>query len=130
MRIIISILLNSLILYILEYLLSWNKDLWLQPWILVEWWILAYVFWWIILWIINSTIKPVMRVLSLPFFFLFFWLASIIINLATLWLLQFLLNDFLKIDGISYHINWWFDFIVAVAIFSILNIIYSLILNK
>lgn len=130
MNLIISIVLNAFILFLLEYFLSWNESLWIKPWVIVEGWVLAYTFWGIILWIINSTIKPILKVLSLPFFFLFFWLTSIIINLATLWLLQFLLNDFLMIEWISYKINSWFDFIVAVAIFSILNIIYSLILNK
>lgn len=129
MKIIISIALNAFILYFLEYLLSWDKSLWIWAWITASW-PLAYIFWWILLWFINSTIKPVLKVLSLPFFFLFFWLTSIIINAITLWLLQYILNDFLKIEWISYTINWWFDFIVAVAIFSILNIIYSLILNK
>lgn len=130
MKIIISILLNSFTLYILEYFLSWDLAKWLKPGILVEWWNLAYIFWGIILGLINSTIKPILKVLSLPFFFLFFWISSIIINWVTLWLLEFVLNDFLRIEGISYQINWWFDFIVAVAIFSILNIIYSLILIK
>lgn len=129
MKIIISIALNAFILYLLEYFLSWDKSLWIWAWITASW-PLAYVFWGILLWFINSTIKPVLKVLSLPFFFLFFWLTSIIINAITLWLLQYILNDFLKIEWISYTINWWFDFIVAVAIFSILNIIYSLILNK
>lgn len=130
MKLIISIILNTLILYTISYFLWENKSIWLESGIIVEWWWKAFIFWWILLGIINFTIKPILKILSLPFFFLFFWLTSIFINWATLWLLQYLLNDILKIEWISYMINWSFNFIVAVAIFSILNIIYSLILNK
>lgn len=130
MKIIISIIINSLILYALYYFLGPNESQWLKAWIQVEWNYIAFIAWWVVLWIINATIKPVLKILSLPFFFLFFWLASLVINWITLWLLDYILNSFLKIPNIWYHINWWFDFIVAVAIFSILNIIYSLILNN
>lgn len=130
MKLLISIIFNTLILYAIYYFLWENKNLWIKAWIVVEWWISAFIFGWVLLWIINFTIKPILKILSLPFFFLFFWLSSVFINWATLWLLQYLLNDFLKIDWISYLIDWTFNFIVAVAIFSILNIIYSLILNK
>lgn len=130
MKLLISIIFNTLILYALYYFLWENESMKLSAWIKVEWWITAFIFWWVLLWIINFTVKPILKILALPFFFLFFWLSSILINGATLWLLQFLLNDFLKIEGISYQITDWFNFIIAVAIFSILNIIYSLILNK
>lgn len=130
MKLLISIIFNTLILYALYFFMWENESLNLSAWIKVEWGITAFIFWGILLWIINATIKPILKILALPFFFLFFWLTSILLNCATLWLLQYLLNDFLRIDGVSYHIDWGFNFIVAVAIFSILNIIYSLILNK
>lgn len=128
MKILISIVLNTLILWALYYFMWWNEDL--PAGIQVEWWFVAFVAWWVILWLINATIKPVLKILALPFFFLFFWLASLFINGACLWLLEYILNNILKFEWISYHINYWFDFIVTVAIFSILNIIYTLILNK
>lgn len=130
MKIIISIIFNTLILYALYYFLWENEAMRLSAWIKVEWGIVAFIFWGILLWIINVTIKPIIKILTLPFFFLFFWLSSFLINWATLWLLQYLLNDFLKIEWISYHIDWNFNFIIAVAIFSILNIIYALFFNK
>ncbi len=130
MKILISIILNSLILYAIYFFLWENQTLWLEAWVKVQWWISAFLAWWVILWLINVTIKPILELLTLPFFFLFFWLTSIIVNWVTLWLLDYFLNSFLRIPWIQYHISWDFNFIVAVAIFSILNIIYSLILNK
>lgn len=130
MKILISIILNTLILYALYFFLWENSEMNLKAGIVVEWWWLAFVAGWVVLWIINAVIKPILKLIALPFFFLFFWIASLIINWITLWLLQYLLNDFLKIEWISYRVDWDFNFIVAVAIFSILNIIYSLILNN
>jgi len=130
MKILISIIFNSLILFALQYLLWANSEMWIEAGIIVTWGIIAYIFGWVLLWVLNATVKPILKILALPFFFLFFWLSSILINWVTLWLLQYLLNDLLKIDWISYTINWDFNFIVAVAIFSFLNIIYSLIINK
>lgn len=129
-KILISIILNSAILYTLYYFLGESEDKTVQAAIIVEWWAYAFIAGWVILWVLNAIVKPVLNLLALPFFFLFFWVTSLVINWITLWLLEFILNDFLKIPNLSYHIASWFEFIVTVAIFSILNIIYSLILNK
>ena len=130
MKILISIILNALILYALYYFLWASEKQGLWAGIEVHGGYVAFIAWGVVLWLINAFIKPILNLLALPFFFLFFWLASLIVNGITLWLLQYVLNDFLQITDISYKVNWWFDFIVAVAIFSILNIIYTLILNK
>ena len=125
MKILISIILNALILYALYYFLWASEKQGLWAGIEVHGGYVAFIAWWVVLWLINAFIKPILNLLALPF-----WLASLIVNGITLWLLQYVLNDFLQIADISYKVNWWFDFIVAVAIFSILNIIYTLILNK
>ncbi|PZM85553.1 hypothetical protein DLH72_02065 [Candidatus Gracilibacteria bacterium] len=130
MKILISIILNTLILYALYFFLGENSEMNLKAGIVVEGGWLAFVAGGVVLGIINAVIKPILKLIALPFFFLFFGIASLIINGITLWLLQYLLNDFLKIEGISYRVDGDFNFIVAVAIFSILNIIYSLIINN
>lgn len=130
MKIFLSILFNAIILYALTYLLGMNPDKWIEAWIIVEWWIKTYIIWWALLWIINITIKPVLKILSLPLFFVFLWLVAFIINWVILWLLDYIFNEILVIPWITYTINWAVNFIIAVAIFTILNMFYTILFSK
>ena len=126
MKILFSILINALILFILKYLL--NTDI--ETGIAVAWEPQIYLIWWVILWIINVTIKPILKILSIPLFFVFLWLVSFLINWIILWLFDYIINQILMIPWMSYSINWWVNFIIAVAIFTILNMFYSLLFSK
>ena len=136
MKILFSIIINALILYWITYLLWANKIEWLGAWITL--WcgnnchssveaLKTYFIWWIILWIINATIKPVLKILSLPLFFLFSLLTTLLINAILLKTFGYIVNDLLIIPWVKYEINWWTNFIIAVAIFTILNMFYSII---
>lgn len=133
MKIFLSIAINALILYALTFLLWENAAKGIEAWIIVEWWIATYIIVWALLWIINVTIKPILKLLSLPFFFLFYWLSVFVINGIILRLLDYFLNDILMIEGVRYSIVWWvfsINFLIAVAIFTILNMFYSLLFSK
>jgi len=126
MKILLSIFINALILFIMAYLLWENSVVWLEQWISVAWWITTYLTWWIILWIINITIKPILKLLSIPLFFVFFWLVVFIINGAVLKILDYIMLDILAIPWVSYNIIWTVNFIIAVAIFTILNMLFNI----
>lgn len=135
MKILISILFNALILYLLTYLLGANPSWTVQAWINVTWEPQVYIIWWLILWLINVTIKPILKILAIPLFFVFLWLVSFLINWVVLLLLDYIINDILIIKDVSYSIawqwlDWWINFIIAVAIFTILNMFYSLLISK
>lgn len=134
MKIIFSILLNASILYLLEYFLAANGSWTVTAWIVVTWWIVTYIIWGIILWLLNITIKPILKILTLPLFFVFFFFVTFIVNWIILWLFDRIINT-LKIQWVwneivKYEIDWWINFIIAVAIFTILNMIYSLLFSK
>lgn len=129
MKILFSILLNATILYAMTFLL-WANTNGLEAWIIVEGWIKTYLLWWIILWLINITIKPILKILAIPLFFVFLGLVAFIINWIVLLLFWYIVNEILIINWISYSIIWWDNFIIAVAIFTILNMFYSLLFNK
>ena len=126
MKIIFSILINALILFFMTFLLNTNTEIWIT----VLWWWKTYIIWWIILWLINVTIKPIIKILSLPLFFVFFWLVAFIINGIILKLFDIIINNILIIKNVSFTINWTINFIIAVAIFTILNMFYSLLFSK
>lgn len=139
MKILISIILNALILYIIFILLWENTSEWIERWVTlwcidcsansIDAWKSFFVGW-LILWIINVTIKPILKILSFPFFILSFWLISIFINAVILGLLSYIINNILQISWIWYTIVWWINFIIAVAIFTILNMFYTLLFFK
>ncbi len=137
MKVLISIIINALILYIITYMLWANN--WVWPWITLWcgdcsyeslWAIKTYLIWWIILGWINVTVKPILKILSLPLFFVFLWFVVFIINAIVLKLFTYIINDILIIPQVAYNINWWVNFIIAVAIFTILNMVYSLLFFK
>ena len=130
MKIVISILFNALVLYLLKFFLGESVDWSVAAGIIVEWWWQTYIIWWIILWIINSTIRPILKIFSLPLFLLFLWMVHFFINWIILWLLDYIFSDILMIPWISYHIDWWINFVIAVAIFTILNTLYSFLFSK
>ena len=139
MRILFSIILNALILYAITYLLSANPTMWIDAWVILWCWDCSYnsidawkiyLLWGIILGLINITIRPILNIISIPLFFLTFWLVTFAINAIILWLLNYIINNILVIPWFTYQISGWLNFAIAVAIFTILNMIYSLLLFK
>lgn len=130
MKIILSILLNASILFLIWFLL--NNETHPNAVIVTPEWIDAwktYLLWWIILWVLNITIKPILKLISLPLFFIY-PIISVFINWILLWLISKTINEVLTMQNMTYQINWWTNFAIAVAIFTILNILYSLLFNK
>lgn len=139
MKILFSIIINALILYIITFLLSWDESRNIGNWVILwcgecsynslDAW-KTYIIWWIIIWTINYTIKPVLKILTLPLFFVFLWLVSFIVNAIILKLFDYIVNNVLAIEWISYSIPSITNFIIAVAIFTILNMFYTLLFSK
>jgi putative membrane protein len=130
MKVLVSIIFNIVVLFILAFLLWESADGVIEAWIVVEGWWKTYVIWWIVLWLINIIIRPILKILSLPLFFVFLGLISFIINGVILWLFNNIFKNVLMIDWVSYEIHWSVNFIIAVAIFTILNTLYSLLFSK
>lgn len=130
MKIFFSILLNGSILYIIQFLLNTPEY---PNSVIVSWWMYgwqAYLIWWIILWLLNITIKPVLKILWIPISIFFSSLVTLVINVILLWLLDKIINNILVMENISYEINWTLNFIIAVAIFTFLNMLYSILFSK
>lgn len=127
MRILLSIILNSSILYLIQFLLNTEK---FPESVVYTWWWKVFLLWWILLGILNFVIKPILKIVWFPFVLLMSWLFSLFINSVILWLLQTTINEILMLWDITYKINWWVNFSIAVAIFSFLNMLYSLLFPK
>ncbi len=139
MKILISIIINGFTLFAITYLLWENKLMEVWAWVIL--WCLdcsytsleaikTYLIGWIILWIINVTIKPILKILSLPLFFIFFGFIVFLTNAIVLKLFTYIINEVLIIPWVWYNIDWWVNFIIAVAIFTVLNMVYSILFFK
>lgn len=132
MKLIFSILINAIILYVLWFFMSWNDMV--SPWIIISpTWVDMWktlLLGWLILGIMNVTIKPILNILSLPFYLLFFGLVAFVVNWIILWWFTYIVNVLLVIPDIEYKIPNTFDFAIAVAIFTILNMVYSILFFK
>ncbi len=130
MKIIFSIILNGSILFAIWYFLNTPNhpdSIVVLPSGIESWKI--YLLWWLILWVLNSTVKPVLKLLWLTLFFIY-PIVLLVINIFILWLLQWIINDVLVIDWFKYQINWITNYIIAVAIFVILNMLYGILFSK
>lgn len=139
MKLLISIILNGLILFIITFLLWENADKSIQAGVILGCGdcsytsfdaLKTYIIGGIILGAINVTIRPALKILSLPLFFLFFGLVAFVINGVILHIFAYIINEILIIPGVWYQINGWINFLIAVAIFTVLNMIYSLLISK
>ncbi len=139
MKILFSIILNATILFLVAFLLWPDASGQLQAGVVLgcsNCWLMSldawktFLLWWVILGIMNATIRPILKLLSLPFFIFFFGLTVFIVNAVILQLFSFIINDVLVIPWVSYIIVGWVNFVIAVAIFTFLNTLYGLLLFK
>jgi len=139
MKILFSIIINGAILYAITYLLWENADQAIEAGIVLGCddcsytsmeALKTYIVWGVILGLINVVIRPMLKILSLPLFFLFIGMASFVINGIVLYLFTYIINDILIIPGVGYEINGMINYVIAVAIFTVLNTLYSLLFFK
>lgn len=132
MKLIFSIIINALILWAVAYFLSGNQEL--TSWIILPEAIgdqyKTFIVWGFLLWIINVTIRPILNILSLPFYLIFFGLVVFIVNGIILKLLTYIMSVILIIPWVKFEFATTIDFLIAVAIFTILNMVYSLLFFK
>ena len=137
--ILFQIFFNALILWLITFLLGANPWAWIENGVTL--WcdncayssleaLQTYLIGWVILWLLNAFIRPVLKILTLPLYFILMWAVSLLINASVLFLLWFIINDVLAIAWVAYEINGIINFIIAVAIFTFLNTIYSVLFSK
>lgn len=121
MKVLISILVNAFILFLIWYFMP--------AWVREVWWMKLYFIWWVVLWILNSVIRPILKIIWFPFLILTFWLFIFVINGVILFLLQKIILG-LNIEWVTFEINWFANFVIAVAIFTVFNTIYNTFLKS
>lgn len=139
MKILFSILLNASILLLILFLLGANADLSLEAGVVLgcddcgifsKEALKTYAIGGIILGVLNTVIRPILKILSLPLFFIFLGLTTLLVNGVVLYLFSYIMNQVLIIPGVGYEFTGNVSFVIAVAIFTVLNTLYSLLFFK
>lgn len=120
MRIFFSIFFNGLMLYGLSYLL---------PEIVATGWIKLYFVAGVVLGLLNTFVRPILKLFGFPFIILTFGLFILVINAVILGLLEKIIA-LLNIANVSYSFGGWTNFLIAVVIFSIFNTLYGTFFKK
>lgn len=115
MRIFLSIFFNGLILFGVSYFL---------PEITATGGLKLYFIAGVLLGLLNTFVKPILKIFGFPFIILTLGLFSLVINGVILGLLQKAVEA-LNIAEVTYAFNGWANFAIAVVIFSIFNTLYG-----
>ena len=116
-QLILNIIINWAILFLIErYMPEWFSvnSSWFNT--IATFWIL----WWIF-WILNSVVKNIAEVITLPIKYLTFWLSSLAINIWVFYLFKYIINSL----DIGIQVILWN--IVQVILMSLVILIYYLI---
>jgi len=76
----------------------------------------------------NVFVKPIIKVLALPFIFLTVGLFVIVVNALILWL-SVMFMQFLDLSAISLTVDGLFTYITAVVLLGILNYLFQKLLR-
>lgn len=83
----------------------------------------------IILGLLNTLVKPVLKIISLPFVLISAGLFLIVINAVILWLTAYILSVFSSF-GLSLHIEGVTTYIFAAVIFGVINAVEHWLLRS
>ncbi|MFA6090529.1 MAG: phage holin family protein [Candidatus Gracilibacteria bacterium] len=127
MKIFISVLANAAILFGLAYFLPYDTTT--QTGILANGGWQLYIAGGIILGLLNVFVRPILKILGFPFILITFGLFILVINGIILWLLENIIN-LLGISGVNWQIDGFVNFAIAVAIFTLFNIVANTLVKK
>ena len=127
MHLLFSVAFNALILWAIGHFLPYDAAT--QTGVIMGGGWQLYIAGGIILGLLNAIVRPILKLLGFPFILLTFGLFILVINGIILKLLENIIG-LLNISGVAYEIKGIVNFIIAVAIFTLFNIVYNAFLKK
>lgn len=127
MKILISVLANAIILLGVAYFLPYDTTT--DSGIVATGGWQLYIAGGIILGLLNVVVRPLLKIVGFPFMLLTFGLFILVINGIILKLLEKAIQA-IGINGVSYEIHGIVIFAIAVAIFTVFNIVANTLVKK
>ncbi len=120
-RIVAHIVANALALYFIEQIL--NGDF------AITGGIKGYLIAALIFGLLNSIVKPILKLLSLPFMLITVGLFTFIINMFLVWFAKYSLN-ILNFQEVSIVVTGFFSYLLAGFLIALMNMLISWLLKK
>ena len=120
-RIVAHIVANALALYFIEQILKGDFA--------VTGGVKGYLIAALIFGLLNSVVKPVLKLLSLPFMLITVGLFTFVINMFLVWFAKYSL-DILAFEGVSIVIAGFFTYLLAGFLIALMNMLISWLLKK
>jgi putative membrane protein len=127
MNLLISVLANAAILFGVAYFLPY--DLTTDSGVVATGGWQLYIAGGIILGLLNTVVRPILKIIGFPFMILTFWLFILVINGIILKFLEKAIQA-ISIHGVTYEIHGIVNFLIAVAIFTVFNTIANTLVKK
>lgn len=128
MNLLISVVANAAILFGIAFFLPYDPVTLTGVKVQGDWWQL-YIAGGIILGLLNTIVRPVLKIIGFPFVLITFGLFILVINGIILKLLEKAIQA-IGINGVSYEIHGIVIFAIAVAIFTVFNTIANTLVKK
>lgn len=120
-RIVAHIIANAVALYFVGVILDGN-------FVITGGW-KGYLIAALIFGILNGIVKPILKLLSLPFVLISAGLFIFVINMFLVWFAKYAL-DVLKFEGVSITVNGFFNYLIAGFLIALLNMVIGWLLKK
>ena len=107
---------KKIILWILaSWFAFYATQYYFPDYISIWWWIEAFAFIWIIFWILNSILKPILKLVALPFIFLTAGLFTFVINWAIIYFTEYFFEMIPSLWA-SLKIIWWLESYIFISV--------------
>lgn len=94
--------------YFPDYLIFW-------------WWVKALLITWVVFWLLNSILKPILKLVTLPLIILTLWFFDFLINAFVIYFMESFLK-WMPSLWVLFEIKWWFfSYIIIALVLSIIN---------
>lgn len=121
-KLLIYLIANALALYGISYLLNGN-------FMVTGGWI-GYLVAAAIIGLVNSLVKPILKLLSLPFLLMTAGLFSIVLNILMLVLARYILNNVIVMEGVHIEISTLITYLWVALLISLANMVIHWIPTK
>ena len=93
----------------------------LPEYLSMSWWIKSFLIAWLIFWILNAFIKPILKILSLPFIIITAWLFYLVINSIIVYLTEYVFINMPTLQ-VTFEITWGIvGYLIVWLVLSIIN---------
>ncbi len=115
-----AVFINTLVIYIISKYMPFL-------WFTIDFKVCSfeiYLFIWFVFWFLDTIVKAVVKILTLPLNILTLWLFSIVINVLFIYLFQYVINNYM-FDIAIVHLWTWVNVLITSVLIRVFNLLFK-----